>query len=382
MPNNNILEIVLELLAKNKEGDYWDFKQEYNKNHDMLHDIICMANQTSHKGDRYLIYGVAEDKGALGVCGLAEHKKQADILDCLRARKFAHCPPDIELIDLEHNNKKLDVIVIKDKPLKPYYLLEDIKKESKVVLRAGAIYTRVGDTNTPKDSTANLYETEQMWRERFGIDLPISERLSYLIRETEQWKLVTAQEETLYHHKYFPEFKIKIEYEGACYGNTYTVFYLNETVIGGIASLYFHGTLLEKIGVLGCDGGRLSLVDTEYKLLRRDTLKLSKLPKVLYFPYYLKDNIQFSLLRILNLNNSHCWSSQGVLWNDGILVFKTEQHLNQFTSYLVEHLDDSVEYKPRQISHAKYKKKQETVDFHLKCYAMWKEWQESLILNI
>ena len=36
---------IAELIGRRREGEYWDFKQQwYLYNTDLLHDIICMAN--------------------------------------------------------------------------------------------------------------------------------------------------------------------------------------------------------------------------------------------------------------------------------------------------------------------------------------------------
>lgn len=376
MASDNISKIIEGLLLQNKEGDYWDFKREYgSSNTDMLHDIVCMANQTSHKGDRYLIYGIAEDNGSLTVHGLTIEKKQADVLDYLRNQKFAVCPPDINLIALTYEDKKLNVIIMKDKPLKPYYLLEDIKENNNAILRAGAIYTRVGDTNTPKNKTADIYQVEQMWRERFGINLPAFERCLHLMQETENWEQPPTQIGQLYYHKHFAEFQIKLGHAEEGNGTPYTALYKNDSVYRWAVSLYFHGTLLREFSFLNCDGARLHLVDPEQETLERSHLKLSESPNHSYFYYYLQDSIEFSLLRILNLNNSECWYSPHELQNKGILIFKTEKHLKQFTNYLIEHLDDNVQYTPHKILHAKYSNLQSIVDFHQKCYVLWKEWR-------
>ena len=51
---------VLKLISLHQEGSYWDFKKEwYNNKSDLLHDIICMANNlSSHDG--LIIIGVYE----------------------------------------------------------------------------------------------------------------------------------------------------------------------------------------------------------------------------------------------------------------------------------------------------------------------------------
>ena len=39
---------IFELIQLKQEGEYWDFKRQWYKNNsDLLHDIICMANNLS-----------------------------------------------------------------------------------------------------------------------------------------------------------------------------------------------------------------------------------------------------------------------------------------------------------------------------------------------
>ena len=48
---NNILAHALQ---EEKENDSYEFKQQYHKNNvEFIHDIICLANNIRHKGDRY-----------------------------------------------------------------------------------------------------------------------------------------------------------------------------------------------------------------------------------------------------------------------------------------------------------------------------------------
>lgn len=46
---------VYELIIKEYEGSYWDYKQQYPVSKtDLLHDIICLANNIENR-DAYLI---------------------------------------------------------------------------------------------------------------------------------------------------------------------------------------------------------------------------------------------------------------------------------------------------------------------------------------
>lgn len=84
-------EEVLRLIALRQEGEYWDFKKEWHKSKpDLLHDIICMANNiTNHDG--LIIIGVDEETD-YSICNVANdqnRKKTQDIVAFLREKKFA-----------------------------------------------------------------------------------------------------------------------------------------------------------------------------------------------------------------------------------------------------------------------------------------------------
>ena len=54
-------EEIAKLISYQQEGDFWDFKKEWHKNKsDLLHDIICMANNLDDR-DAYIIIGVDEE---------------------------------------------------------------------------------------------------------------------------------------------------------------------------------------------------------------------------------------------------------------------------------------------------------------------------------
>jgi hypothetical protein len=67
------------------------------------------------------------------------------------------------------------------------------------------VYTRLGDTNIPKDSSAPDDHVELMWRERFGLGLSPLQRMERLLDEPERWK--KRGDEYMYYEQ-FPEFTI------------------------------------------------------------------------------------------------------------------------------------------------------------------------------
>ena len=69
------------------------------------------------------------------------------------------------------------------------------------------IYTRVVDSNTDIDKQADINDVEFLWRKRFGIDLPIMERLNILLEDIDKWVFDWGNKKSCYHCD-FPELQI------------------------------------------------------------------------------------------------------------------------------------------------------------------------------
>ena len=158
-PINN--EIV-NLINSCREESFYDFKQEWysdSKDGDMLHDILCLANNESNR-DAYLIFGVTDNYEVLGV---SEWKRSNEIFDFLRGKKFAGGKiPSVEIRKVFYKYKKIDVLIIKRSHDVPYFLSEKYKNVGT------QIYTRIGDTNTPKNESASYDSIEHLWRIHFS----------------------------------------------------------------------------------------------------------------------------------------------------------------------------------------------------------------------
>ena len=174
MDKNKLTFEITQLISLKQEGEYWDFKREWHKNKsDLLHDIICMANNlTGHNG--YIIIGVDEenDYSLIDVSKNTDRYNTQKIVDFLSTKKFAgYIRPKVYVETLYIENNYIDVlIVISDKNV-PYYLVERYESISQ-----NNIYTRIGDTNTPINKSADINDIEKLWKRRFGIDLTVIER--------------------------------------------------------------------------------------------------------------------------------------------------------------------------------------------------------------
>lgn len=180
--------LVEQLVLEKREGDWWDFKLKHHTNLiDLLHDILCLSN-VIYSGDRYIIFGVNDNYEIVGLNGVDRRNTQADILSFLRIKSFAnHKTPNIRVDTLIIDGKELDVLTIKNESDKPYFLTRDESKSGSTV-RAGVVYSRLGDSNTPKNGCASPSEIESMWRERFGLDKKVSERFISILLDFKNWK--------------------------------------------------------------------------------------------------------------------------------------------------------------------------------------------------
>lgn len=225
-------EEIVSLIESKMEGEYWDFKQEWYKNNfDFLHDTICMANNLAGR-EAYIIIGV-EDKtfSIIGVDKNNNYRKNTQQLtDFLVKVKFAgDNRPSVEVKTLAYKLKYIDVIVIKESNLVPYYLSEDYYqsnksqkneqsnkiKEKKKFLRYGYIYTRKEDSNTANDRTADPDEIEKLWKRRFFLDKTPLKRVQLLLKDVEKWSdcpVIGMQNniKKVKYHEDFPEYTIKI----------------------------------------------------------------------------------------------------------------------------------------------------------------------------
>lgn len=320
--STKLLDIVQGLLDLKKEGVYWDFKQEHHKNNvDFIHDVICLAN-AKHDGDRYLIFGV-DDNGT--IIELSNLKKQADIIDTLRNVHFADdIFPDITLEDIRIEEKNMQVLIIKDTSNKPYYLREE-KKECKKTINAGTVYTRIMDTNTPKNRVASSKDIEYMWKERFGLTQTPLERFKIYLEDFQGWQ---HNGETS-HYAQFPEFTIQSLEDSYCQGaekfewaRGEIGYHYNSGNGVSVFGFYYHSTLLKKVCCVQFDGSKKYIVNPDWEAIGKGRI---------YF--YLEDSFEYAYQKFLIQERKNDFSKQiksTTSSNFYIPVFSSKNKLQNF----------------------------------------------------
>ena len=208
MDRHMLSETIHELISRRSEGVYWDFKEEHHKDKsDLVLDVLCLAN-AKHDGARFLVFGVADEYALHPIDEDSGRRTQADIAQLFRdnALKFSESRfPTFYLQEVSVNGVLLDVLVIEDRPEKPYALASEYRK-----VKPYHIYTRVGDTNTPVTSSAQPHEVERMWRQRFGLDSSPIERVKQYLGDRDGWDQSPNNGVGLdMYYRPFPEFTIR-----------------------------------------------------------------------------------------------------------------------------------------------------------------------------
>ena len=249
-----LYEIVQNLIDRRTEGTYWDFKRQHHENSaELIHDVLCLAN-ADHAGDRYLIFGVENQTFTLhSIDGTLNRRTQADVITLLQSNSskfYESRTPEVHLRELNIDGAVIDVLVIEDKPHKPYHLTQDYRNKGTVV-KSNHNYTRVGDTNIPIIESAPPHELQRMWRQRFGLDQSPLERVKLLLAEPDAWTQMSEQPiggNASYYHNTFPEFTMRV-------ADNDLVDYDEEWTRGEISTdknvawffeLYYHQTLLHR----------------------------------------------------------------------------------------------------------------------------------------
>ena len=274
MDRNTLAKTIHELVTRRSEGVYWDFKQIHHSNgFRLIHDVLCLAN-AAHDGPRFLVYGVANNYTLHSIDGDAGRKTQADIAGIFRdnASKFNESRfPTFYLQEVSVQGALLDVLVIEDRPEKPYSLAQSYGKA-----KAHHVYTRVCDTNTPLTSSAQPHDVERMWRERFGLDSsPIARAKRYLL-DSAAWEFGPDGSKGLdMYYRTFPEFTIRNNADVPDYerGPAYLEWTRGEIRIddnhSAVFDVAYHQTVVARVYWVEFDNGKKSMVAPDYTTVGR-----------------------------------------------------------------------------------------------------------------
>ncbi|MCI8611906.1 MAG: ATP-binding protein [Clostridiales bacterium] len=333
MGKNKLEDKIAELIFLKQEGEYWDFKKEWHSNNaDLLHDIICMSNNLTTE-DGLIIIGIDESNNysIVDISSDKNRKSTQNIVDFLKDKKFAGgIRPTVYVETVIIENKKIDVLIIKNDTHTPYYLEDQYQG-----VFAGNIYTRIMDTNTPKNKSADIDKVEFLWKKRFGLTFTALDKCKVYLANKSEW---TDIENGVRYYKYSPEFTIKIVSAGD-ERNGYEFYLFSQTDSTPHwfdINLYYHNTLIFSAGGVALDGGRC---------FTSAPLKEGIFPKQnsdIWYNFYIKDSIEYALHNFFKNNeesmSDESWARKRFL--ECIVLYNSESEKNDFENYIIENIEE------------------------------------------
>ncbi|EON70475.1 helix-turn-helix domain-containing protein [Lysinibacillus sphaericus] len=334
-------QLIQELISLRQEGSYWDFKKEWyanEKKSDLLHDIICMANNLENK-DAYIIIGIDEENKyqASSVSDDMNRKNTQMLVDFLRDKKFSGgIRPIVYVETISVNDGEIDVIVVKNTFNTPYYLSEKYQG-----VFANNIYTRVMDTNTPKEKSADIHHVEYLWKKRFRLISTPLERARYYLEKSDEWIHSTSGISSKKYYKYFPEFTIEHTQVDDLNGYEYYLFNQTDTRARWYEiKLYYHQTLLFSTDGASLDGGRY-FTSTPFT----DGISLtSRRDWDISFKYFIKDTLEYTIHKFYFNPDGDEASSSHRRFMECMLVFDSKDEKEAFKRYVLSVWNDNHKY--------------------------------------
>ena len=289
----NLKETIENLRSLKQEGGYWDFKRQwYDKDHkqDMLHDIICMANNIENR-DAYIIIGIDEEND-FSITGVEEdnnRRNTQNLVDFLKDKKFAgDIRPTVCVETIEIDDKLIDIIKVCDSLNTPFYL-----KERFLQLNLNNIYARIQDTNTPVNRSADINIVELLWKKRFGLLLTPIEHFNYLLLDKSHWKVSSVQSKVVYYHETEAHYVIAFELTDPRFHTDYEYFFLNQPDVRPTwrtISLKYANTCLLELPGNALNGGKYFTNSPLFNVISIEEPN----DKILY-GYWVKNTLEYNL---------------------------------------------------------------------------------------
>lgn len=316
---------ILWLISLGHEGGYWDFKSDYPEcNEDKLMDIICMANNLENR-NAYLIYGVNDDGSVCGIENTSHPRlKTINFVQFLRERPFAGgYVPVVELKTFMIEDHEVDVLIVSNSKHTPYFLSENYEKsnDKRKWLRAGAIYTRKQDENTPRNKTASFGDTELLWRKRFGVFMQPFDKFRILLRDISNWSDTNWDVVRRCYHKWNPEFQI-IASDSSESWEALRYFYDDERMMYAPLCLNYLSTTLYETSLWFMDMGRCVIPEPRRKTVFGDFC----------YYYFLMDTVDGDIFNLITNGCCFCHNRSGL--EMPVLIFADKFEQDDYEKYI------------------------------------------------
>lgn len=328
-----LYSILVGLIKKRKEGNYWDYKECWHSSREkLIHDILCFAN-TLHDRDCYLIIGVSDDFEIMGVDKSDPYKmKQNDLLDLVHNLSFSGGSiPQLSLDSIELEGKLIDVITIYNSDDTPYFLSKTNSNYKK--LKAGVVYSRIEDRNTPISVGADFDTVEKLWKKRFGLLTPRIDMFFKHLKNKYEWNRYGGSHYNIYN----PNMRMdELEAERDCDNPRFYVFtQRNSRFKYKALNIMYNTTILMHYDLVALDSCRYVTPTPEVGSIMDDNYNTT------YYRYFLKDSFTHELQKYLFDENNDEERSAKRRFDEVVLYFDNSDEKDMFENYF---LDNETKY--------------------------------------
>ncbi|NLJ94039.1 MAG: ATP-binding protein [Clostridiaceae bacterium] len=324
--NVDLAKLLFNCLKKQRENENFDVKLKWHtKIEDLVKDIICFAN-TINDRNSYIFFGINDDFKIVGLNN-EKRRKQADLIDTFSKLCFANseCPSFI-IDSLEIEGKIIDVLTIYNVQRTPIFLNLDYGE-----MRAGCIYSREKDRNTPNKGNSTFSQIENLWKKRFGLIKPQKEILFDLLKNKSEWKEIYPE----YYNVFLPDYRIKIIKENTDRDTFYSYVMKNKSTSFYQIELSFNSNKLVCYPGVLLDSGRLFIPMARSSFIKN---KESPLEIICVYKYYIKGSEEFSLLNFFYDETDHeqMYALERIM--KIFLVYDSELEKFEFENYIENNL--------------------------------------------
>lgn len=300
-----ISKLKLQKLINEPEDDHHDFKEKWytagtdnSEKSEMLKDIFSFTN-TVHNEDCFLIFGI-EDKThkVVGVENDLNRYNTQQITDWLRKLPIEPNIPNVKIQTIKLEEHQIDVMIIKNTDNVPVFLSNICKGKGygKHPIFPGQIFTRIEDTNTAIDSTANYNQVKELFKKNLGWNQTTKKRFKKALTKFKYWEYYEHIEEIGIQNSIDPDYKIVfVERDDTNQKvDSFSLSQFDFHISWDLAELKYKNNTIEEINVVNLDGSRFTAVVPDVGSLG------GSFGENLYYNYYLLDSFKFLLENLIN----------------------------------------------------------------------------------
>lgn len=370
--------LLYTFLDHRKETDFFDMKLKWHdKMEDLIKDTICFSN-TVHDRDSYIFFGISDEFEIIGLND-TKRTKQADIVDTMSKLNFSGSErPSFELHEIIIDDREIDVLVIFNNDKTPIFLDKPYGK-----MKAGCIYTRERDRNTPDNGNATFTQIEALWKKRFHLIKPKKEYFFEILNNRNDWNEIYPE----YFNVFQPEYRLKIIQEDGDDDRDefYSYAMINKRTSYFQIEVLYNSSKLDSFQGVSLDSGRLFIPTARWGYIYDK--KLSK-ETICCYKYYIKNSEEYKLLKFFYdpTNDEQRNAFSRIL--EIFLIYENEEEKENFENFVkneIEYLHKILQTKTQYCNvifskekenHFRLEKYRKELEYALSLNQLLKEWRK------